>query len=140
MRRRFGMPVALIVVDTMAPTAGFKKHGDENDAVLGARLMKDGFGEIARRTSTSALGVDRFGKTAETGTRGSSGKEDNADVVLATLAEKSMAGVAHAAAARHHQHGTAELRLFSDGPLKAVDSKVMRVESFKQYPAEGDTE
>jgi hypothetical protein len=93
MRKRFDMPLALIVIDTVVATAGFKKPGDENDAVLGARLMKDGLGEIARRTRTFVLGVDHFGKTAETGTRGSSGKEDSADVVLATLGEKTMAGV-----------------------------------------------
>jgi hypothetical protein len=93
MRKRFDMPLALIVVDTVVATAGFKKSGDENDAVLGARLMKDGLGEIGRQTRTFVLGVDHFGKTAETGTRGSSGKEDNADVVLVTLGDKTMAGV-----------------------------------------------
>jgi AAA domain len=92
MRERFDMPLALILIDTVAATAGFKKSGDENDAVLGAALMKAGLGEIARCTKTFTLGVDHFGKTAETGTRGSSGKEDNADVVLATLGEKTMAG------------------------------------------------
>jgi AAA domain len=93
MRKRFNLPLALIVVDTVVATAGFKKSGEENDAVLGARLMKDGLGEIARQTKAFALGVDHFGKTAETGTRGSSGKEDNADVVLAALGEKSVAGL-----------------------------------------------
>jgi hypothetical protein len=93
MRKRFSLPLALIIVDTVVATAGFKKSGDENDAVLGARLMKDGLGKIARQTKTFALGVDHFGKSPETGTRGSSGKEDNADVVLAILGEKSMAGL-----------------------------------------------
>jgi AAA domain len=93
MRRRFDIPLALILVDTVVATAGFKRSGDENDAVLGARLMKDGLGEIARQTRTFALGVDHFGKSAETGTRGSSGKEDNADVVLAILGEKSITGI-----------------------------------------------
>jgi hypothetical protein len=93
MRKRFDMPMALILIDTVVATAGFKKSGDENDAVLGAGLLKGGLGEIARQTRTFALGIDHFGKTAETGTRGSSGKEDNADVVLATLGEKTMAGV-----------------------------------------------
>jgi hypothetical protein len=93
MQRRFGMPLALIVVDTVVATAGYKKTGDESDTVLGARLMKEGLGEIARRTKTFALGVDHFGKTAETGTRGASSKEDNADVVLAALGERSIAGI-----------------------------------------------
>jgi hypothetical protein len=55
--------------------------------------MTNGLGKIARKTGTFVLGVDHFGKNAETGTRGASAKEDNADVVLATLGEKSMAGV-----------------------------------------------
>jgi hypothetical protein len=91
MRVRFNMPLALIVIDTVVATAGFKKSGDENDAVLGVRMMRNGLGDIARQTETFALGVDH--KSSETGTRGTSGKEDNADVVLAALGEKSMAGV-----------------------------------------------
>jgi hypothetical protein len=93
MKRRFNLPVVLILVDTVVATAGFTKSGDENDAVLGAALMKKGLGAIARKIGAFVLGVDHFGKTAETGTRGSSGKEDNADVVFATLGEKSIAGI-----------------------------------------------
>jgi AAA domain/CHC2 zinc finger len=93
MRVRFKMPLVLVEIDTVVATAGFKRSGDENDSVLGARLMKEGLGRIARETDTFVLGVDHFGKTAETGTRGTSGKEDNADVVLAALGEKSLTGV-----------------------------------------------
>src|SRR5262249_46498579 len=93
MRKRFGMPLALIEIDTVVATAGFKKAGDEDDAVVAARLMKEGLGEIARQTSAFALGVDHFGKSAETGTRGSSGKEANAEVVLAVLGKKNEAGI-----------------------------------------------
>jgi hypothetical protein len=38
------------------------------------------------------LGIDHLGKTAETGTRGSSSKEAAADVVLALLANKALSG------------------------------------------------
>jgi hypothetical protein len=38
------------------------------------------------------LGVDHFGKVVETGTKGSTSKEDNADTLLVCLGERDMAG------------------------------------------------
>jgi hypothetical protein len=93
MKMRFNLPLVLIIIDTLVATAGFKNSGDEDDAVLGARLMKQGVGEISRKTGAFVLCVDHFGKNAETGTRGTSAKEDNVDVILATLGQKSIAGV-----------------------------------------------
>jgi hypothetical protein len=92
MRRRFDLPLALIEIDTVVTTAGFKKPGDEDDAVVGAQLV-EAMKEISRQTGAFVLGVDHFGKSAETGTRGSSAKESNVDVVLATLGDKSISGV-----------------------------------------------
>jgi hypothetical protein len=79
MQRRFNLPLVLIEIDTVVATAGYAKPGDENDSVLGVRLMKNGLGEIARKTRTFTLGVDHFGKSAETGTRGASSLSDLAD-------------------------------------------------------------
>jgi AAA domain/CHC2 zinc finger len=92
MRKRFGLPLALIMIDTVIATAGFKKSGDEQDAVLGAQLMQ-ALKEISAATGAFVLGVDHFGKATETGTRGTSAKEDNADMVLATIGERSLEGV-----------------------------------------------
>jgi hypothetical protein len=92
-QKRFGLPLALVLVDTVVATAGYTKSGDENDTVLGVRLMKNGLREIAQKTGTFVLGIDHFGKSAETGTRGTSAKEDNSDVILATLGTKSITGV-----------------------------------------------
>ena len=39
-----------------------------------------------------AVGIDHFGKVAETGTRGSSAKEGHADTVLALLADREING------------------------------------------------
>jgi len=47
---------------------------------------------LSRDTSCFVLGIDHFGKNVETGTRGSSAKEGHADVVLALLGERSLAG------------------------------------------------
>jgi hypothetical protein len=80
------------MIDTVIATAGFKKSGDEDDAVVGVELTK-ALKQISQETGAFCLGVDHFGKAAETGTRGTSAKEDNADVVLATLGERSLAGV-----------------------------------------------
>ena len=91
MRRRFDLPLALIIIDTVAAGAGYSKAGEENDAALAQRIM-DTLAEISRQTGAFVLAVDHFGKTIETGTRGSSAKESFADIVLALLGEKELAG------------------------------------------------
>jgi hypothetical protein len=92
MRRRFGVPLVLIEIDTVVTTAGFRKAGDEDDAVIGAQII-EALKEISTKTGAFVLGVDHFGKSAETGTRGTSAKEANVDIVLATLGERSLTGV-----------------------------------------------
>jgi hypothetical protein len=87
----FGLPLALIVIDTVIDAAGFTKPGDENDAALGQVIMGRLAG-LARQTGALVLGIDHFGKAIETGTRGSSAKEGRADVVLALLGDKSVSG------------------------------------------------
>src|SRR5262249_14825306 len=82
------LPLVLIVIDTVISAAAFAKSGNENDSAIGAKLMA-ALGTISRATGTFVLGIDHFGKVAETGT---SAKEDAADVVLALLATKSVAG------------------------------------------------
>jgi hypothetical protein len=91
MQQRFGLPLALIVVDTVAAGAGYAKSGDENDAAIAQRIM-DALARISKLTGAFVLAVDHFGKAVETGTRGSSAKESFADVVLALLGEKELSG------------------------------------------------
>jgi hypothetical protein len=93
MQKRFNVPLVLIIIDTVVATAGYKKPGDENDSVLGTRLMREGLRRIGHETHTFALGTDHFGKDAETATRGTSSKEDNSDVVLVTLGDKKIEGI-----------------------------------------------
>jgi hypothetical protein len=92
MQKRFGVPLALIEIDTVVTTAGFKKSGDEDDAVIGSQVI-EALKKISRETGAFVLGVDHFGKSAETGTRGTSAKEAGVDVILATLGEKSISGI-----------------------------------------------
>jgi hypothetical protein len=91
MRRRFDLPLVLIIIDTVAAGAGYSKAGEENDAAIAQRIM-DTLAEISKRTGAFVLAVDHFGKAVETGTRGSSAKESFADIVLALLGEKELAG------------------------------------------------
>ena len=84
----FDLPLALIIIDTMAAGAGFM---DENSAAEAQRVM-NAMEALSHQTGAFVLGVDHFGKAVETGTRGSSAKEAAADVVLAMLAERDTAG------------------------------------------------
>jgi len=90
-QRDHKLPLVLILFDTIIAAAQFAKAGDENDAVVGQKLMA-ALAEISRATSTFVLGIDHFGKAVETGTRGTSAKEAAADVVMALLAEKTLSG------------------------------------------------
>lgn len=74
MKKRFGVPLALIEIDTVVATAGYQKSGDEDDSVLGAQMI-EALKEISAQTGAFVIGVDHFGKSAETGTRGTSAKE-----------------------------------------------------------------
>ncbi|WP_010685523.1 ATP-binding protein [Methylobacterium mesophilicum] len=88
LRETFDLPLALIIVDTVAAAAGF---GDENSAAEAQRVM-NAMEALSRQTGAFVLGIDHFGKTAETGTRGSSAKEAAADAVLAVLANRDEGG------------------------------------------------
>jgi hypothetical protein len=87
-KTRFELPLALIVIDTLNAAANFK---DGNDAAEGQQVMNR-LGELSRLTGAFVLAVDHFGKAVETGTRGTSAKEAAADVVLAFLADRDIAG------------------------------------------------
>src|SRR5262249_39355816 len=89
MQKRFGIPLVLILIDTVIASAGYRKAGDENDAAV-AQVIMEVLGEISKLTGAFAMAVDHFGKTQETGTRGSSAKEAHAEVVLAMLGEREL--------------------------------------------------
>lgn len=82
------VPLSLVIIDTIAASAGFT---DENDAAQ-AQAMFSALRQLATATEGVVLGVDHFGKAVETGTRGSSAKEAAADFVLAVLADKELNG------------------------------------------------
>jgi AAA domain len=88
----FGLPLALIVIDTIGTAAGYAKSGDENDAAINQAIMSR-LAALSQTTGALVLGIDHFGKAIETGTRGSSAKEAAADVVLALLGDRNVGGV-----------------------------------------------
>jgi hypothetical protein len=88
MKERFNVDVVLIIIDTLSASADF---ADANDAAEGQRIMNR-LNTLSRRTGAFVLAVDHFGKSVEGGTRGTSAKEAAADVVLALLADRDVAG------------------------------------------------
>ena len=88
MLEEFSVPLVLILVDTVAQTAGWK---DENDSAEATRVMRV-LRSLSEQTGALVLGVDHLGKSVEQGTRGSSAKEANSDVVLLIQATRDTAG------------------------------------------------
>jgi hypothetical protein len=88
LQEQFGLPLVLIIIDTLSASANFK---DANDAAEG-QLIMNRLRDLSRATGALALAVDHFGKAVETGTRGTSAKEGAADVVLALLGDRDING------------------------------------------------
>lgn len=91
MENKFGVPLVLVIIDTLSKAAGYAKAGDENDAVL-AKIVEGAMATAAKLTGAFVMGITHFGKDPSTGTRGSSGREGDTDVVLALLGDKAQSG------------------------------------------------
>ena len=87
----FGLPLGLIIIDTIVVTAGYSQPGAENDPAVTQAIMSV-LKEVAQQLNCFVLGVDHYGKDVGAGTRGSSAKEAAADVVLACLGDREQAG------------------------------------------------
>ncbi len=88
MMSRHGLPLAMIVVDTLLPAAGFR---DANNSSEAQRVMSV-LTAVALEFQVLVVAIDHFGKDVTTGTRNSSVKEDAVDAVLALLGERDLAG------------------------------------------------
>jgi AAA domain len=91
LQQEFGLPLGLIVIDTIAACAGYTKTGDENDNAVG-QAIKNVLKTVAHTLGCFVLAVDHFGKNLEAGTRGAYSKESAGDLVLACLGEKELSG------------------------------------------------
>jgi hypothetical protein len=81
----------LVLIDTIAASAGFSTPGAENDNAIGAQVMGV-LRRAAEATDSFWCGIDHFGKNINLGTRGSSSKEAAADLVLACLSQRELSG------------------------------------------------
>src|SRR4029453_13965544 len=88
--RTYQMPISLIWVDTYITAAGLGS-GDDNDSAATQKAFNT-LRFIANHGRAFVCTVDHYGKVVESGTRGSSGREGNADTALATLAEREITG------------------------------------------------
>jgi hypothetical protein len=91
LQEEFGLPLGLIIVDTIAASAGYAGLGAENDNAINQRLMNV-LKLAAMELDCFVLGVDHFGKDIHSGTRGGSSKESSGDLVLACLGERELSG------------------------------------------------
>ncbi len=106
LQQEFGLPLGLVIIDTIAACAGYPKAGDENDSAA-AQAVMNVLKVIAETLGCFVLGVDHFGKNMESGTRGSGAKESSADLVLACLGDKELSGSVTSTrlAVRKHRSG-----------------------------------
>jgi hypothetical protein len=92
LQAEFGLPLGLIVIDTIAASAGYAMQGAESDSATGAALMRV-LQQVARNCECMVLGVDHFGKNIDSGTRGTSAKEDASELVLVCLGNRETSGL-----------------------------------------------
>jgi AAA domain len=87
----FGLPLGLIIIDTIVVSAGYPQPGAESDPAVTQTVMNV-LKEVAQQLNCFVLGVDHYGKDVAAGTRGSSAKEASADLVLACLGDREQSG------------------------------------------------
>jgi hypothetical protein len=59
LQQEFGLPLGLIVIDTIAACAGYTKTGDENDNAVGQAIMNV-LKTVAQTVGCFVLAVDHF--------------------------------------------------------------------------------
>jgi hypothetical protein len=91
LQAEFGLPLGLIIIDTLSASAGYARAGEENDPAAGQAIMNV-LKAVAEAAHCFVLAIDHFGKSPESGTRGASSKESSGDVVLAALGTKELSG------------------------------------------------
>jgi hypothetical protein len=91
LRQEFELPLGLIIIDTIAASAGYAAPGAENDNGINQRLMNV-LKFAGQQLDCFVLGVDHFGKDLVAGTRGAIAKESSGDLVLACLGDRELSG------------------------------------------------
>ena len=84
MRETFGVRLGLIVIDTLAAAFALKDENDAAEAQQALRHMR----MLGEPLGALVLPVHHYGKTEDTGLRGSSAYRGGADAVLSVLADR----------------------------------------------------
>jgi hypothetical protein len=90
-KQRFDLPLVLILVDSLIAGAGYRKEGQDNDAVVTNAILQN-MAKVSRAIGCFSFVIDHFGKDIDVGTRGSSVKEVAADVIFACLGGRKDGG------------------------------------------------
>jgi hypothetical protein len=90
-KQRFNLPLSLILIDSLVAAAGYSKEGQDNDAALTHAIMMVA-AQVSRAIGCFVFVIDHYGKDTNVGTRGSSVKEGDADVIFACLGDRSEGG------------------------------------------------
>jgi hypothetical protein len=85
MRETFGVRLGLIVIDTLAAAFAMKDENDAAEAQQALRHMRS----LGEPLGALVMPVHHYGKTEETGLRGSSAYRGGADAVLSVLADRN---------------------------------------------------
>jgi hypothetical protein len=106
-KRKFGLPVSLVIIDPYSKAVGFTKTGEENDAAT-EKITFNTLETVAKKIECLVLTLAHLGKQKETGTRGTSGLEDDVDLVLASLPDRTLKGAMSdlVLAVRKRKYGT----------------------------------
>ena len=91
LQEEFGVPLGLVVIDTISACAGYTQAGGESDAATGQAIMGV-LKSISQALCCFVFGVHHFGKDKEAGTRGTIATEDASDQILACLGERTVGG------------------------------------------------
>jgi AAA domain/Bifunctional DNA primase/polymerase, N-terminal len=92
-KAEFDLPLALVAIDTMIKSAGYKKS--ENDAVEVNNMIQV-MENISIRAKCFVLALDHMGKNEELGARGSSDKPSSVDVYIELKSNGGAARTFHA--------------------------------------------
>lgn len=83
-KRDFGVPLGLVVVDTMAAAFRIEDEDGQDDATEICKQLKS----LGKSVGAFVMGVKHYGKDVTKGMRGSSAWRDNVDIVWAAIGER----------------------------------------------------
>ena len=91
LQQEFGLPLGLLIIDTIAASAGYTGLGAENDNAINQRLMNV-LKFAAQQLDCFVLGIDHFGKDVHPAPAAARARNRSGDLVLACLGERELSG------------------------------------------------